>query len=159
MNEIFGNIWDYYESGGVIVVTTNGDINSRGECVMGRGIALQVKNRFPEFPKKLANHIRKHGNNVGYFSIYRIFTFPVKHHWFEKADLNLIERSAFQLKESVDKLRLERVFMVRPGCSNGRLMWEDVKSVIEKHLDDRFLVVDLTKDNFSVTLMKNEAGE
>jgi len=99
VKEISGNIWDYYDKGNWIVITTNGTIKQNGECVMGRGVALDAKIRFPEFPLKLGYMIEHAGNIVADFPKYRIITFPVKNNWFEKADINLIEKSCRALKE------------------------------------------------------------
>jgi hypothetical protein len=60
MIEKTGDIWESSED--YICITTNGYINVKGECVMGKGIALQCKERFPEFPKILGNHILKNNN-------------------------------------------------------------------------------------------------
>jgi hypothetical protein len=53
----------------------------------------------------------------------------------------LIRQSAEQLLDHVNEKGFKKVWMVRPGCSNGRLKWENVKPVIE-FLDDRFIVVE-----------------
>jgi len=37
---------------------------------------------------------------------------------------------------------LDKVYLVRPGCGNGRLDWRDVKKVLLARLDDRFVVVE-----------------
>ena len=85
-----GNIWDYRETG-YIVIPTNGIIKTNGENVMGRGLALQAKNKYPDFPRALGNFLKKKGNTVGFFTP-NLITFPVKHKWYEKADLELIEK-------------------------------------------------------------------
>ena len=141
MMEITGDIWKYHDAGFPIVITTNGFINKRAECVMGRGVALDMKQRYPEFPGKLATHIRMNGNRVGFFKPYNVFTFPTKHNWYEKSDLVLIEQSALHLSMAVNWLEFDKVYLVRPGCSNGKLQWPDVKPVIEKYFDERFIVV------------------
>lgn len=141
MIQIIGDIWTYHEYGLPIVITTNGDVNSRGECVMGRGVALQTKQRYPEFPKRLAEHIHKYGNRVGYFKDFNIFTFPTKHHWFEKSDPVLIEQSARHLDLAANWMEFEKIYMVRPGCSNGKLHWSDVEPILEDILDDRYIIV------------------
>jgi hypothetical protein len=65
MTEIVGNLWDYIDDPDVIIcITTNGDINSRGEAVMGRGCAFEAKKRFPGVEKELAAMIRMLGNTV-----------------------------------------------------------------------------------------------
>ena len=141
MLEITGDIW---QCDGPIVITTNGDINSRGECVMGRGIALQAKRKFPTLPTVIATHIRNHGNVVGRFAYGKgLFTFPVKHHWSEIADMELIEQSAKDLHMMVykDYHPPYEIYMVRPGCGNGGLRWSEVKPLID-WLDDRFVVVE-----------------
>lgn len=63
----------------------------------------------------------------------------------EKADLELIERSCKQLKAMfgfASGRSREEVYLVRPGCGNGGLDWGDVKPILEKYLDDRFIVVE-----------------
>jgi hypothetical protein len=123
------------------VITTNGCVTNSGKAVMGHGIALQAKNRMSKLPKLLGFHINTYGNWVLYFKEYNLFTFPVKHNWWEKADLQLIRQSAEQLLDHVNEKGFKKVWMVRPGCGNGRLKWENVKPVIE-FLDDRFIVVE-----------------
>ena len=71
----------------------------------------------------------------------KLITLPVKHNWREKADLRLIEESCGSLVHHVDNLHLLEVYMVRPGCGNGGLDWKDVKPILEKYLDDRFVMV------------------
>lgn len=142
MKEIKGNIWDYYDKGNWIVITTNGTVKKNGECVMGRGVAREAKLIHPGFPLELGKAIKEFGNCVFEFS-YRILTMPVKHHWYEKADLKLIEASCQQLVEHlIYESKLKELYMVRPGCGNGRLDWKDVKPILEKYLDDRFIIVE-----------------
>jgi len=150
MLEATGNIWDL--PGDAICITTNGFVKKDGSCVMGRGIALEAKNKFPRIEYLLGELIKNEGNNV--YSLFQnkdnffIFSFPVKHNWWEKADINLIKKSCLQLIEIVDNLKLfdlielNAILIPRPGCGNGKLNWfKDVKPVIENILDDRFIVV------------------
>jgi hypothetical protein len=150
MIEIIGkDIWTYPAE--AFVLTTNGDINSKGKAVMGRGIALQAKNRFARIDLDLAVAIEKAGNHVHHLKTYkdrkdnitrRIISFPVKHHWHEKADMNLIRRSANELRELVDYNCWEKVAMPRPGCGAGLLEWSNVRMLLKDILDDRFVVVE-----------------
>jgi len=142
MKEIKGNLWDYYDKGEWIVITTNGSIKKNGACVMGRGVAKDARDRFPNLDKVLGKAIDRFGNIVFVLNSMigaKIITFPVKHHWQEKADLKLIERSCRQLEFVVREKSV--VYLVRPGCGNGQLKWSKVKPVLEKYLDERFIVV------------------
>lgn len=140
MDELHGNIWHYHDRGDFIAITTNGDVNARGECVMGRGVALQAKMRYRKLPRIVGEDLRRWGNHVRNYQQYRLFTFPVKHHWHEKADLDLIVRSCVELSESSFGIH---VYLTRPGCGNGGLDWKVVKPAIDGLLDDRFTIVDL----------------
>ena len=151
MKIIKGNIWDY-RSKGFIIVPTNGFITKRGEAVMGRGLALQTKQKYPEFPLLLGWHLSTIGNVPGYFHKQAIITLPVKYYWKSPADLNLITRSAQLLGRAIKPKTLEErsayginrpVYMPKVGCLNGRLNWESqVYPIIEKYLPNR-TVVDL----------------
>ena len=74
----------------------------------------------------------------------KIVTFPVKYNWYEKADLDLIDRSARELKTLFPEgsSGLDPIYLVRPGCMNGKLDWEDVKPVLEKYLNNNFIIVE-----------------
>lgn len=147
MKELSGNLWDLAR-GAVLVITTNGCVNKRGECVMGRGIALQAKTRYPQIARKLGEYIARYGNrcfNLGCYGEYRLVSFPVKHRWDQPADLNLISLSARQLVEMTDKFGWQAVYMPRPGCGNGRLDWNQVRPVLEPVLDERFYVCTLQR--------------
>ena len=147
MIEITGNLWTFEAD--VRVITTNGTVKKNGECVMGRGCALEAKLRWPRFPAYLGQQLTECGNVVLDCGGWpgedaRIVTFPVKHHWHERADLDLIRRSALDLHH-LSNLRSsvgwDTIVMPRPGCGNGGLRWEDVCPVIAPILDDRFHVI------------------
>ncbi len=142
MQEVKGNIWTHHDAGEWIAITTNGYVRSDGACVMGRGVALQAKQRWPGVPYELGSSIRKQGNIPFAFLEYKIVTVPVKHTWSEPADLDLIKRSMWHLSIFAEQGAFQRLYMPRPGCGNGRLLWEDVKPIIEPILDDRFIVVE-----------------
>jgi hypothetical protein len=145
MQEIFEDIWKQHKQGRWVVITTNGDIKNDGTCVMGRGVAKQAADRFPELPYELGKRIVSAGNVVNVFEDLKIITLPVKHHWKDKADLNLIEKSLQQLVAWADKppRKHGKFYMVRPGCSNGKRDWEsEVKPLCEKYLDNRFVIVE-----------------
>jgi len=152
MQEIRGNIWDYHDQGFPIIITTNGNINHHGENVMGRGIALQAKHRFPKLPKFIGEHIKRVGNVVKYFPEYNLFSFPTKHNYWENSDLELILESTDYLVRIVGNLRYtcnglqpldkySKIYLVRPGCENGKLIWKDVSLILENYLDDSYFVV------------------
>jgi len=140
MNEVFGDLWEF---DGTIAITTNGSLKRDRTCVMGRGYARQAAVRFPELPRKLASRISAEGNHVFYFPEYRLITFPVKHNWWEAADLGLNERTAGELLKIIEVKKIkEAVYLPRPGCGNGRLKWEDMKKILLPILKpDQFHIV------------------
>jgi len=150
VKEVVGNLWDYHKQGHWIVITTNGTIKANGEAVMGRGIALQAKRRFSWISSELGRALKGVGNTVYLAGTCRIICFPVKHNWWEAGDLSLIEESCKQLvyqrgtvlPRLMDSGWWKPIYMVRPGCGNGQLDWEDVKSILERYLDDRFVIVE-----------------
>jgi len=152
MFEQTGNLWELVGPDDILVITTNGFVRKDGSAVMGRGIAYQATQHDPDVDKRLGKLIKNKGNPVHLIHINPYWlSFPVKHGWFEKADLSLIERSTQELKQFVDThasmydIFMDQVYLPRPGCGNGRLKWEDVKPVIEPYLDDRFIVVTYEK--------------
>ena len=152
MLETYGNIWELYSEYDAMAITTNGFVKKNGEAVMGRGVAKEAVQRFPEFPGRLGYILKIYGNIVWPFDFYGehiIFSFPVKPQygpdgemgWKVKADINLIKQSAHELVGYADGMFLKKIILPRPGCGNGGLKWADVKKEIEPIFDDRFTVV------------------
>jgi hypothetical protein len=149
MIEITGNIWTYHDLGEWICITTNGSVKLNSEAVMGRGTALQAKIKYPDLPKRLGQCLIYFNDNIPFvFEKYKIISFPVKNNWQELADFSLIENSCKKLKELVDSnpLDIKKIYLTRPGCGNGKLNWENVKPILLKYFDDRFIVINL-EDN------------
>jgi hypothetical protein len=149
MREIKGDIWDFHREGYWIVIPTNGFVKKNGECVMGRGLAWQAKQRYPNLPRLLGEKILLYGNSLFTFPEYHLITFPVKRVWWEKADLTLIDKSANILHEMFFHYGVAYihhintpVFLPWVGCGNGGLDKKNVKPILEKYLDDRFMIVD-----------------
>lgn len=140
MIEVTGNLWDYPAD--VRIITTNGSINSKGECVMGRGCAKEAKERFPSLAKDLGSRIKAEGNHPYAFDS-GIITFPVKHKWFEWADLLLIRTSVLQLKRMLDPTKT--YVMPRPGCGNGKRTWNEVRPLLAD-LPDNVHVISFPKE-------------
>jgi len=145
VQEIRGDIWEQHKLGRWAIITTNSDVRKDGACIMGRGIAKQAAERFPNLPYRLGNALKASGNKVYVFDDLKIITLPVKHHWRGKADLGLIEKSLQQLVAWADipPRKHGKFYLPRAGCGNGSLNWFDVKPLYEKYLDDRFVVVQL----------------
>src|SRR3990167_843821 len=120
MKEVFSDIWTLadrlrLEGKSICVcITTNGVVRSDGACVMGRGIALQATLKAPGIAYRIGEAIKKQGNHLYMMGDY--CTFPVKHKWWELADLELIKDSAGELL-SLALLYPEITFLLpRPGC-------------------------------------------
>jgi hypothetical protein len=145
MLEVKGNLWTYpLPQDSVRVITTNGFVKRNGQAVMGRGCALEAAQRWPQLPEELGSLLRAFGNHV-FFPLtcptdIKLATFPVKHNWWEEADLALIRRSALELVHIPWRAE-QRILLPRPGAGNGRLPWSDVYEVIADILDDRFLSI------------------
>lgn len=140
MREDIGDLWTYPAQ--YRVVTTNGIVSERTGClIMGAGVALEAKKRFPGLPEKLGAWVVEYGNRAFICKPEGLLTFPTKHHWHDPSDVKLIRLSALQSLAIADKYDLRSIAMTRPGCGNGGLTWDFVKPYVEDVLDDRFVVL------------------
>src|SRR5687768_6373564 len=129
MKEEKGNLWNHYgERDSVICITTNGTVKGDGTAVMGKGCAKEAAERFPQFPKFLGAHLARVGNvfKVWFWpngrptsknqqaKAWAICTFPVKHNWYEAADLDLIIQSAKELAKRAEIYASVTFYLPRP---------------------------------------------
>lgn len=130
-----------------ICYTSNGNINSKGENVMGKGIALAFKTRFPGIQRAAGVQISKAGNHVCLLAKrdgVNLVSFPTKNNFWHNSDLGLIVQSAHELMALVEKQGWKCVYLPRPGTGLGGLNYDrQVKPAIENILDDRIIVCSL----------------
>ena len=132
------DIWQIHQKimKSAIVIPTNGSVNVGNHAVMGKGLAADVRKRFPSFARELGYYLLDGPNVVQYFPEYHIITFPTKHEWYQPADMNLIRQSCRQLVELIENNNLQQVYLPRVGCGNGKLRWEQVRPLLEEEFDD-----------------------
>ena len=134
------NIFYLPKDGEAVCVTTNGIIKSNGHAVMGAGIAKEANDIF-HLSEKLGFFLKQYGNrafNLGKYKrnnedisdIFTVFSFPTKHHYKDKSDINLIIKSCNELVQMCTMFGISKVYLVPPGCGLGGLEWEDVKEKI-----------------------------
>lgn len=139
---LYVNGWAMYNSGAWLGILTNGNVRNDGQAVMGAGQALQAKHRLPQLPQKLGSKLLTTGNHVYMFPQERIFTFPTKNSWMDKADLKLIERSVHEFIKFIEPGRI--YCMPRPGIGLGQLSWDEVKPIMGPLMEiENFFFVEL----------------
>jgi len=123
-----------------VVITTNGTVKSDGKANLGRGNAKEVGKTVNWLAEKLGKLISDGGNHVHYIDN-MLVSFPVEETWTAHADINLVRRSAEELRTLADSNGWEKIYMPLPGCGGGGLRPSDVISVLAPILDDRFIVL------------------
>lgn len=111
--------------------------------VMGRGIALQVKNAFPENYVAYEVACRKGEVQPGRMFVFDtgqftnpryVINFPTKRHWRGKSRLGDIELGLKALVQEVKRLGIRSVAIPPLGCGLGGLEWAEVRPRIESAL-------------------------
>lgn len=136
-------MWSEYLDSDLFLITTNSYVRKDGELVMGRGIALEAKRRYPTLPKIAGDWIVANGFKDGYYGIMvdvlldsPMGLFQVKHHYADQASLKLIETSCEMLAVWINEKQLARVNMNYPGIGAGRLPKSAVAPILEQHLGE-----------------------
>lgn len=108
--------------------------------VMGRGIALQVKNAFPENFKVYEAACQRGEVQPGRMYVFEtgqftnpryVINFPTKRHWRGKSRLADIESGLRALVEEVKRLGIRSIAVPPLGCGLGGLDWAEVRPRIE----------------------------
>lgn len=113
--------------------------------VMGKGIALQFKKKWPANFKAYAAACKAGEIRLGKMFIFDlgalatpryIINFPTKDHWRNASNLKDIETGLQDLVQQIKNLDIRSIAMPPLGCGNGGLNWADVRPVIEQHFAD-----------------------
>jgi len=136
---------------GMIAVSTNHSISKSGALVMGRGAALQAKQRIPGIDLECGEAIRSFQQRCDGpygFLVVRPPTdskigfgiFQVKYHWAEAAALELIWYSAEGLAKWAKDHSDCAIRMNFPGIGNGHLSRQEVLPIIQDVLPQNVAV-------------------
>src|SRR5689334_18183630 len=108
--------------------------------VMGRGIALQFKNAFPENFAEYAAACKRGNVKPGKMLVHQtgkltgpryIINFPTKRHWRGKSRIQDIENGLTDLIAVLREKRVRSVAIPPLGSGLGGLDWADVRPLIE----------------------------
>ncbi len=109
--------------------------------VMGKGIALQFKQAFPENFTAYADACKAGEVKLGRVFVVPldrmagprfILNFPTKDHWRQRSRLADIRAGLESLIEEIRRREIRSVAIPPLGCGNGGLLWEDVRPLIEE---------------------------
>ena len=113
--------------------------------VMGKGIALQFRNRWPENYEAYRRACKAGEMRPGrmfvfdagaYAQPHYIINFPTKDDWRGKSRLSYIRDGLIDLVAQVRRLGIRSIAVPPLGCGNGGLAWDDVRPMIERAFDE-----------------------
>lgn len=121
--------------------------------VMGKGLALQFKQRYPQMYASYRAACTKDQVSIGEMRVWYepngkvIINFPTKIHWRNPSQLWFITEGLHDLKRVIRTLGLTSVAIPPLGCGNGGLDWTEVKSLIHAILGNLGIRVDIYPPN------------
>lgn len=108
--------------------------------VMGKGIALEFKKRFPEMYEDYVRRCDRKAVKLGEPYVYedksgvKILNFPTKDHWRSSSRLSDIADGLTYLIEHYEQWGIKSMSMPPLGCGNGGLDWSEVGPLIYQKL-------------------------
>lgn len=127
------------ESDAQAIVNT---VNTVG--IMGKGIALQFKNQYPQNYKLYAAACKAKEVVVGKMFVTEetsllggkkiIINFPTKTDWRKPSEYSYIENGLQDLVKVIEDKNIKSIAIPPLGAGNGGLDWNKVKELIEQHL-------------------------
>ena len=112
--------------------------------VMGKGIALQFKRRFPAVFKEYAAACRRGEVEIGRMYVAQtglldgpqwVINFPTKKHWRSPSRLEYVQEGLEDLKRVLREHDIRSVAIPPLGAGNGGLDWNEVEPLIEHALE------------------------
>lgn len=110
--------------------------------VMGRGLALQFRQRFPACFSPYRNACLNGSLRPGGVLVWPtgrplprwIVHFPTKQHWRDPSFIPHIEEALHDLAIAIRHHRMQSIAVAPLGCGLGGLAWSSVRPLIERHL-------------------------
>lgn len=125
---------DIFSSPAQVLVNT---VNTVG--VMGKGVALEFKKRYPEMFKSYERVCNDKQLEIGKLLLWKgpdkwVLMFPTKQHWRNPSKLEYIEAGLQKFADTYMEKGITSAAFPRLGCGNGGLDWEKVRPLMERYL-------------------------
>ena len=117
--------------------------------VMGKGIALEFKNRFPDMYEDYLERCKRGEVKLGLPYLYRallppqVINFPTKDHWKSVSKLRDIERGLEYLLAHCKEWDVQSLAIPPLGCGNGQLEWRAVGPLIYRFVRQMGIPVEI----------------
>ncbi len=138
---LIGNL---FESKAQTIVNT---VNCVG--VMGKGVALEFKRRFPEMFEDYGRRCERHEVKLGRPYLFKtlippwILNFPTKDHWRSVANLGAIVEGLKYLLQHYKVWEITSLAVPPLGCGQGQLEWRVVGPTLYRYLGKMEIPVEL----------------
>ncbi len=117
--------------------------------IMGKGIALQFKKRFPGMFKDYVNRCKEGKVKLGEPYLYKrltppwILNFPTKDHWRSVSRIDDVVRGLEYLSQHYKQWGITSLAVPPLGCGQGGLLWKAMGSILYKYLSQLDIPVQL----------------
>lgn len=135
-----------YQQGNLLESDADALVNTVNTVgVMGKGIALMFKERFPENYRLYASACKLKEVRTGHMFVTAvheldgpkwIINFPTKQHWRASSQLSWIHDGLADLKKVIVDNQIKSIAVPPLGAGNGGLQWDSVKAEIDSVLSD-----------------------
>ena len=110
--------------------------------VMGKGLALQFKNKYPEMYKIYKDDCTYHAISLGHLAYHSknshcnkgIIFFPTKNHWKDQSHMDDIQNGLNDFIRHIREWDIKNIAFPAIGCGLGGLYFPDVAGLIVKRL-------------------------
>ncbi len=121
--------------------------------VMGKGIALEFKKRFPDMYRDYVRRCEAKQVKLGRPYLYKslvppwVLNFPTKDHWRSASRLEDIEQGLRYLEQHYREWEIRSLAVPPLGCGNGQLKWTVVGPILYRYLKRLRIPVELYAPN------------
>jgi len=134
----------HYKTGNLLEANADALVNTVNSVgIMGKGIALQFKQAFPENYEAYRQACQRSEVEPGRMFVFAtgnlmgprfIINFPTKRHWKGKSQIQDVESGLDALVHVIRANRIRSIAVPPLGCGNGGLNWNSVRKLIERKL-------------------------
>lgn len=137
----------HYKTGNLLDSEAEALVNTVNTVgIMGKGIALQFKNMFPNNFKLYVQACKNKEIKIGQLLVTEevallagkkiIINFPTKTNWRLPSEYQYIEIGLTELVKVISDKNIKSIAIPPLGSGNGGLDWNKVKLILDKHLAD-----------------------